>query len=117
MKKTSISLVIAGMMTLPSITSANDLLTVTVVRYVQQCVTMNEGSMNIYEATHKCACVIDKLAEVFTQVEFDEADVGFQLRNMPGDRGAGFRDDKNVQSGISLFQKTHGEAYTSCRMR
>ncbi len=119
MKKTSILLVIAGMLMVPSIGSTNDLETVTIVRYVQECVALKkeEGRMNIYEATYKCSCVIDKLAEVFTQTEFDEANVGFQLQNIPGDRGAEFRDDEPVQEGIRLFKQTHIEAYASCRMR
>ena len=117
MKKTSISLIIAGMMTLPSISTANNFLTVTTVQYVQQCIELNSGTMNLYESTYKCSCVVDKLAEVFTQTEFEEADTGYQLKNMPGDRGGEFRDDKNVMSGIGLFQKTHAEAYASCRMR
>ena len=117
MKKISISLIVAGMMTLPSVGSANDLLTVTTVQYVQQCIEKNQGKMNIYEATYKCSCVIDKLAEEFTQTEFEEADTGFQLKNMPGDRGGEFRDDKKVGSGIGRFQKVHAEAYKSCRMR
>ncbi|MDQ7073454.1 MAG: hypothetical protein Q9N32_08470 [Gammaproteobacteria bacterium] len=116
--KTSLSLIVAGMMVLPSMVSANDLLTVTTVQYVkQQCIEKNKGKMNIYEATHKCSCVIDKLAEEFTQTEFEEADTSFQLRNMPGDRGGEFRDDKKSNHGIGRFQKVHAEAYKSCRIR
>jgi hypothetical protein len=117
MKKTSISLIIAGMMALPSIGTANDFLTVTTVQYVQQCIELNSGKMNLYESTYKCSCVIDKLAEDFTQTEFEEANTGFQLKNMPGDRGGEFRDDKNVRAGISSFQEKHVEAYEKCKIR
>lgn len=117
MKKTSISLIIAGIMTLPSIGTANDFLTVTTVQYVQQCIELNGGKMNLYEATYKCSCVIDKLAEDFTQVEFEEANTGFQLKNLPGDRGGEFRDDKGVRSGISSFQEKHVVAYQTCKIR
>ncbi|MBL1320552.1 MAG: hypothetical protein COA63_005760 [Methylophaga sp.] len=117
MKKTSISLIIAGMMALPAVSAANDFLTVTTVQYVQECIELNSGKMNIYESTHKCSCVIDKLSEEFTQTEFEEADTGFQLKNLPGDRGGEFRDDKNVGSGVARFQEVHVKAYASCRMR
>lgn len=117
MKKTSIPLIIAGMMALPSIGTANDFLTVTTVQYVQQCIELNSGKMNLYEATYKCSCVIDKLAKDFTQVEFEEANTGFQLKNMPGDRGGEFRDDKGVTRGISLFQEKHITAYEACKIR
>ncbi len=117
MKKTSILLIIASMMTLPSIATANDFLTVTTVQYVQQCMERNQGKMNLYEATYKCSCVIDKLAEEFTQTEFEEADTGFQLKNLPGDRGGEFKDDKKVGGLIGRFQKVHAQAYEDCKMR
>lgn len=117
MKNPSISLIIAAMMTLPSIGSANDFLTVTTVQYVQQCIELDSGKMNLYEATYKCSCVIDKLAEYFTQAEFEEANTGFQLKNMAGDRGGEFRDDKGVRSGISSFKEKQVAAYETCNIR
>jgi len=87
------------------------------VQYVQDCIASNQGKMNIYEATNKCSCVIDKIAESFTQAQFEDADAGFQFRNLPGDRGAMFRDDADVVDGIASFKKVHADAYKSCRMR
>ena len=117
MKKSFTSLLVVGLVVLPAISVANDFSTVGRVRYVQDCIKLNEGSMNIYEATHKCSCVLDKLAEVFTEKDFEDANTGFQLKNMPGERGAMFREDAKVQRGISLFEKTHIDAYKSCRIR
>jgi len=117
MKNPSISLLAAGLIMLPGLSFANDFSTVTRVHYVQDCIKLNEGKMNIYEATHKCSCVVDKLAEVFTQTQFEDANAGFQFRNLPGDRGGVFRDDADVTDGISLFKKTHVEAYEACRIR
>ena len=117
MKHPRLSLIAAGLLVLPAAGMANDFSTVTRVQYVMDCIQVNERKMNIYEATHKCACVIDKLAAVFTQRDFEDADTGFQLRNLPGDRGGVFRDDTDVSSGIGLFKKTHIEAYASCRIR
>ena len=117
MNKAGITLLMAGLFALPSIGAANDFTTVTRVQYVQDCIASSQGKMNVYEATHKCSCVIDKLAESFTQAEFEDADTGFQFRNLPGDRGAMFRDDADVVDGIDHFKKAHAEAYASCRMR
>jgi uncharacterized protein (DUF2235 family) len=117
MKKASMSLLTAALVALPGLGVANDFSTVTRVHYVQDCLSLNEGKMNIYEATHKCSCVVDKLAEVFTQTQFEDANAGFQFRNLPGDRGGMFRDDTDVTDGISLFKKVHAEAYETCRIR
>jgi len=117
MKKTSMSLLVAGLVTLPTLAIANDFSTVTRVHYVQDCMQLNAGKMNVYEASHKCSCVVDKLAEVFTQTQFEDANAGFQFSNLPGDRGGMFRDDTDVQDGIALFKKTHADAYDSCRIR
>ncbi|MBE9533225.1 MAG: hypothetical protein IMF04_03810 [Proteobacteria bacterium] len=117
MKKAGILLAAAGLSVISSFAVANDFTTVTRVRYVQDCIAQNQGKMNIYESTLKCSCVIDKLSEDFTQVEFENADAGFQYRNIPGDRGAMFKDDTDVQDGIKSFKELHLEAYESCRMR
>ena len=117
MSKNKILLLVAGMVMIPSIGAANDFSTLTRVHYVQDCVMTSSAKMNVYEETHKCSCVIDELAAVFTEVQFENADAGFQYRNLPGDRGAVFRDDTDVTDGISLFKKTHQEAYKTCRMR
>ena len=117
MKHPRLSLIAASLLMLPGISMANDFTTVTRVQYVMECMQLNEGKMNVYEGAHKCSCVVDKLAEVFTQREFEDANTGFQLRNMPGDRGGVFKDDADVNSGIGLFMKTHADAYASCRIR
>lgn len=117
MKYPRLSLIAAGLLLLPAATMANDFSTVTRVQFVMDCLQLNEGKMNIYEATHKCSCVVDKLAEVFTQSEFETANAGFQFRNLPGDRGGVFKDDADVTDGIGLFTKTHADAYDSCRIR
>ncbi len=117
MKKAGLLLAAAGLSVVSSIAVANDFTTVSRVRYVQDCIIQNDGKMNVYEATLKCSCVIDKLAEDFTQVEFENANAGFRYRNIPGDRGAMFKDDTDIQDGIKSFKQLHGEAYQSCRMR
>ncbi|WP_438971726.1 hypothetical protein [Methylophaga sp.] len=116
MKIAGKSLIAAGLMILPTLGMTNDFSTVTRVHYVMDCMTANEG-MNVYEGTHKCSCVVDKLAEVFTEREFEDISVGFRYKNLPADRGATFRDDKNIQSGLKLYEKTTAEAYKACRIQ
>ncbi len=117
MRRASMSLLVAGLVaTAPSLVLANDFTTVTRVHYVQECINANP-KMNLYEATYKCSCVVDKLAEEFTQKEFEEADTGFQLRNMPADRGGMFRDDADVTDGIGHFKQVHAKAYEDCKIR
>lgn len=117
MNKVGITLLMAGLLALPGISSANDFTTVTRVHYVQDCVASNQGKMNVYEATTKCSCVVDKLAESFTQTEFEDIDTGYQYRNKPGDGGQALKDDADVNDGIDRFKEAHAEAYESCRMR
>lgn len=116
-KKISMSVFAVSLVAISSASLANDFSTVTRVHFVQDCISLNAGKMNVYEGTHKCSCVIDELAKVFTETEFEDANAGFRFKNLPGDRGAVFGDDMDVQDGISLFQKTHAEAYASCRIR
>ena len=116
MNKASKSVLIIGLMTLPTMAMANDFSTAARVQYVLECMEANP-KMNVYEGVHKCSCVVDKIAEKFTQREFEDADTGFQLRNMPADRGGMFRDDADVTDGISTFKQVHAEAYESCRIR
>ncbi|MFW5451719.1 MAG: hypothetical protein ACKE9I_08980 [Methylophagaceae bacterium] len=116
MKSTRLALLAMTLCILPSVGMTNDFSTVTRVKFVQDCMSSNP-TMNLYEGTYKCSCVIDKLAEVFTEREFEDADTGFQLKNLPGDRGGVFRDDEDVSSGIGLFKKTHSEAYAACRIK
>ncbi|KGM08086.1 hypothetical protein LP43_0509 [Methylophaga thiooxydans] len=115
MKIAGTGLIAAGMMILPTMAMSNDFSTATRVQFVMDCMAANE--MNVYEGTHKCSCVVDKLAEVFTQKEFEDISVGFMYKNLPADRGATFRDDKNIQTGLKLYEKTSAEAYKACRIK
>ncbi len=116
MKKAGLSMLVAGLMILPSVSSANDFTTVARVQFVLECIDANPD-MNIYESVNKCSCVLDKLAENFTQREYEEANTGFQFRNLPADRGGMFRDDEGVTDGIKSFKQHNAEAYKQCRLR
>ena len=116
MKKISLAMLAAGMVVLPSISSANDYSTVTRVQYVMDCMHANP-SMNVYEAVNKCSCVVDQLADNFSQREFEDINTAYQLRNMPADKGGEFRDDPGSKSLMKKFKKVHAAAYKYCRIR
>lgn len=116
MNNTRLALLAAALWALASASMANDFSTVARVKFVQDCLS-SHPNMNVYEGTHKCSCVIDKVAQVFTQREFEDANTGFQLKNLPGDRGGVFRDDDDVMDGIGLFKKVHAQAYKACHIK
>jgi hypothetical protein len=116
MKKVALSLIMAGTMLVPAMSSANDFSTASRVQFVMDCADAHPN-MNIYESVHKCSCVIDEIAKVFTQTEFEDLDAGYRYKNLPADRGATFRDDKDLNTGWKLFKKTHEDAYKTCRLR
>ena len=116
MKKISLALFVASLMALPSISMANDFSTVTRVQYVLDCMDSNP-KMNVYEGSNKCSCVVDEIAKVFTQREYEDINTGYQMSNLPADRGGVFRDDDRVGTGIKSFKQVHAEAYESCRIR
>lgn len=93
----------------------HDYSTVNRVHYVQECMAAN-GHMNVYEATHKCSCVIDKIAEDFTQTEFEDLSTAYKYKNMPADKGAQFRDHKGLSADMDKYEKTVVDAYRTCRI-
>jgi hypothetical protein len=115
MNKAGMTLVAAGMAVLPTMAMSNDFSTVTRVHFVMDCMQAHPD-MNVYESTNKCSCVIDKIADVFSQEEFEDISTGFMYKNMPADRGATFRDDKGIKSGLKLFEETNANAYESCNL-
>jgi hypothetical protein len=115
MNKTRLALFAAGLVILPTTSMANDFSTATRVKYVMQCVEAT--GMNLYEGVNKCSCVVDEIAKVMTQRQFEDADTSYQLRNLPADRGGMFRDDDESNNDIKLLKTTTASAYQSCRIR
>jgi hypothetical protein len=93
-----------------------DFSTVTKVQYVNDCMQANT-KLNVYEGVHKCSCVVDKLDEAFTQTEFEDINTGYMYKNLPADRGAQFRDDKGLSSGIDKYEELSASAYKECRIQ
>ncbi len=104
-----------GLALLPTMAMSNDFSTVTRVHFVMDCMDANPN-MNVYEGVHKCSCVADKLAEAFSEKEFEDISAGFMYKNLPADKGAEFRDDKGIKKGLKLFQEVNQTAYKECRI-
>jgi hypothetical protein len=116
MKLVGTAALVTGLLMSPVMASANDFSTVARVQFVMDCMEAHPN-MNVYESVHKCSCVVDEIAKVFTQREFEDLDAGYRYKNLPAERGGTFRDDEQLNTGWKLFKQTHAEAYQSCRMR
>jgi len=119
MKKASLTVLFASMTMLCSTAMADDhtdFSTVTKVQFVNDCMQANTN-LNVYEGVHKCSCVVDKLDEAFTQTEFEDISTAYMYRNMPADKGAQFRDDEGLSSGIDKYEAVSASAYKECRIQ
>ncbi|MCB2425926.1 hypothetical protein [Methylophaga pinxianii] len=119
MKKTSLTVLFASMAMLSAAAIADDHVdfsTVTKVQYVTDCMQAN-NKLNVYEGINKCSCVVDKLDEAFTQTEFEDISTAYMYRNLPADRGAQFRDDKGLSSGMDKYEEVSATAYKECRIQ
>lgn len=119
MKKTSLTALFATITIFSATAMADgkmDFSTVTKVQYVNDCMQANT-SLNVYEGVHKCSCVVDKLDEAFTQTEFEDISTAYMYRNLPADRGAQFRDNKELKGGIKKYEEVSAAAYKECRIQ
>ena len=116
MRKTGYSVLLAGLMTMPTLVIAHDYPTDVRVQYVLDCMTANQ-KLNVYESVTKCSCVIDEIANVFTLRDYEDATIGYMMKNMAADRGGVFRDDENVDGDIRSLKQIQAEAYKTCKLR
>ncbi|HAO25379.1 MULTISPECIES: hypothetical protein [unclassified Methylophaga] len=119
MKKSSLTVLFASITMLSATAMADDKMdfsTVTKVQYVNDCMQANT-KLNIYEGVHKCSCVVDKLDEAFTQTDFEDISTAYMYRNMPADKGAQFRDHKELKGGIKQYEEVSSSAYKECRIQ
>jgi len=120
MKKISLTALFASMtmLSVAAVAADNttDFTTVTKVQYVNDCMQAN-NKVNVYEGVHKCSCVVDLLDEAFTQTEFEDISTAYMYRNLPADRGAQFRDHKELSSSLKKYEKVSAEAYKECRLQ
>lgn len=119
MKKISLTVLFASMTMLSAAANADgttDFTTAVKVQFVNDCMQANT-KMNVYEGVHKCSCVVDQLDATFTQTEFEEISTAYMYRNLPADRGAQFRDHKELRGSLKDYETASAAAYKECRIQ
>lgn len=106
------AIALAVLATLPGVCAANDFPTQARVEFVLAC--MNERGGQSYDTLYPCVCVIDKIAENMSYEEFAEAQVFWQLRSTPGERGGVFRDPEQAESLTAKLEAAIERAERSC---
>jgi hypothetical protein len=93
--------------------AANDFPTLERVRFVQECMALENSAK--YETLYACSCTLDKIALEMNYEEFVQADSYMRLRNMRGERGGLFRDsDDRARTVRKNFQDVKTRAEASC---
>ena len=82
------------------------------VDYVLNCIAQH-GGLN-YINQYACGCKIDKIAEKMTFEDFDAAKTFSNLRSIPGESGAVFRDAKQSKDLKKQLKEAEAAAEKSC---
>lgn len=82
------------------------------VDYVLNCIAQH-GGLN-YINQYACGCKIDKIAEKMTFEDFDAAKTFSNLRSIPGESGAAFRDPKQSKDLKKQLKEAEAQAEKSC---
>lgn len=92
---------------------ANDFPTVDRVRFVQECMALENSTK--FETLYACSCTLDKMAAEMNYDEFVQADSYMRMRNMRGERGGLFRDsDERARTVRKHFHDVKTRAEASC---
>ncbi len=106
------AIALVSLVLLPGVSAANDFPTQARVEYVLSC--MSERGGQSYDTLYPCVCMIDRIAEEMTYAEFAEAQVFWQLRSTPGERGGLFRDPERAESLTAKLERTLESAERRC---
>ncbi|SJM89028.1 hypothetical protein [Crenothrix polyspora] len=82
------------------------------VDYVLNCIA-EHGGLN-YISQYACGCKIDKIAEQMSFEAFDTAKTFTNLRGVPGESGAAFRDPKQSKDLKKKLKEVEASAEKSC---
>lgn len=82
------------------------------IDYVLSCIA-EHGGLN-YISQYACGCKIDKIAEKMTFEEFDTAKTFTNLRGVPGESGAVFRDPKQSKDLKKMLKEAEAFAEKAC---
>ncbi|MFN0190638.1 MAG: hypothetical protein ACKVP5_01500 [Aestuariivirga sp.] len=105
-------LLVAGFMTGDAAAqSINDFPTVTRADYVYGCMKVNGETR---EALEKCSCSIDVIASLITYEQYEAAAAFMSMGQVPGERGAVFRQSEPAKLATSELQRARAEAEVRC---
>lgn len=94
-----------------SVLSANDFPTYARADYVFACMASNGRTQAILV---KCSCVIDKIAEHISYRQYEDVETIMQMRLMPGERTALFKDSEWAVNMLSHFDQIQANAELIC---
>lgn len=92
--------------------AADDYSTVETVRYVMGCMAENGG--NTEENLYACTCRFDVIAAGMPFAEYEQAQLYERYREMPGKRGALFRESEMGDKLKAKLRKLRKEAEERC---
>jgi hypothetical protein len=82
------------------------------VEYVLNCIAQHGGLS--YISQYACGCKIDKIAEQMSFEDYDSAKTFSNLRSVPGESGAAFRDPKQSKDLKKKLKEAEVSAEKSC---
>lgn len=100
---------------LPGLCWANDFPTQARVEFVLGC--MSEYGGQSYDTLYPCVCLVDRIAASMSYAEFAEARVFAQLRSIPGERGAEFRDPEQAHVLTAKLEAAVANGRAACFVR
>ena len=89
--------------------------TVLRVEFVLECMRDREGTR--YEMMNKCACVLDRLGQIYSAREFVDAWTTSKAISISGERGAALRDNEQAKQVALAFRNTVKRAEADCFLR
>ena len=99
---------------LPLAAQANDFPTTDRVEYVMECMMNHQGKQ---EYLYKCSCTIDRIAQAVGYDEYVEISTALRHQTLSGERGAEFRDPKDVKAMANKYKALQDDARKACFMQ
>ena|GEM_PF-2273731 len=88
--------------------------TLETVEYIIEC--MNKKGGQNYTTLYQCTCQFDKVAEKLSYDEYSQAIVFRNLKSMPGEKGAVFRDPPQAKIMRNKLKQAQKQAQQECEM-
>lgn len=96
---------------MPAAAFANDFPTSARMEYVLECMKNNQGK---HEFLYKCSCVVDQIATKVKYDDYVEMSTALRHQSLGGERGAEFRDPKEVRDMARKYRGIQQDANNAC---